>query len=212
MPGRQRGRSLEAALAPSFAAEPVPTEAAALVRYAGGRRELTRQLSGMDGPPPTSLRSRDPERYERERTRWRTASRRAQRWDTEGKEGKQRRATPQVAESEARTLRRVASERKRVAARHNGLRARLYARVRISSPKAKRGGDERDREMPAGGPGVYIDRDTVAEVLDALRDDREAAAEDFLAAFWESYGMPPEAEIVAVYRLKIWPEGRREPA
>lgn len=216
MPSKRRGRSLENAIVPSLLAPaPVPASGRDLVKYAGGRRELAKQLSGMDGPPATSLRTRDPARYERERIAWRTASRRAQRWDDEGTPGKQRRGEVKPAEltdAQRHRLQREARARKRRALGERGMRARLFARVRVPSPKAKAGGDTRDREMPAGGPGVYIDPSTTLDIIDqADEHDEDAAAEDFMAAFWEAYGMPEGAEIEAVYWLKIWPEGTPEP-
>lgn len=67
--------------------------------------------------------------------------------------------------------------------------------------------------MPAGGPGVFLDGGTVGEILDELAEEgQDAAAEDFLGAFFEAYGMPEDAELEGVAWLKVWPEGTREPA
>lgn len=66
--------------------------------------------------------------------------------------------------------------------------------------------------MPSGGPGVLIPGPVVRTILAQLGPDRAAAAEDFIEAFWEAYGMPESAEVVRVVWIKVWPDGTREPA
>lgn len=215
MPARRRARDLGDALAPALQAEPVPGNGAALVRYAGGRAALTRQLTGMDHAPRRAEYS-TPEAHKAAQTKWQTAQRRVQRWDDEGKEGKQRRGAvkgPDLDRAQKTRLRRAANERKSRALQSRGLRARLKARVTIKSPGARGRSDTRLREMPQGGPGVYLDAETVRDIVEALREEgRETAAEDFLPAFLQSYGMPEEAEVTDVMWLKIWPDGSPEPA
>lgn len=215
MPARRRARDLGDALAPALQAEPVPGNGAALVRYAGGRAALTRQLTGMDHAPRRAEYS-TPEAHKAAQTKWQTAQRRVQRWDDEGKEGKQRRGAvkgPDLDRAQKTRLRRAANERKSRALQSRGLRARLRARVVVPSPHARGGGDSRMREMPQGGPGVYIAPEIVDDVMESLRENgRDAAAEDFLPWFLESYGMPEDAEVSDVMWLKIWPDGTREPS
>lgn len=200
-------KDLGQVLGPSLNAGPVPESGPALVDYAGGRHALVQQVTGRDHAPRRS-EFRDAEQFERARTEWRSASRNAQRWD------KGRRPTREGLPSSTRgKIRREANKRHRAELARRGLRARLHARVRVPSPMSRRGGDERDRVMPAGGPGVYLDGGTVGEILEELADEgRDAAAEVFLGAFFEAYGMPEDAELVAVYSLKVWPEGTEEPA
>lgn len=194
-------------LGPSLNAGPVPASGRAIVDYAGGRRALVEQLAGMDGPP----RKRDyrsESDYQAARTKWRSASRRVQRWSTEGR---QRRAAPQLTPAEKGKIRRQATREKRRQIAARGLRARLRATVRVGSGFAKRD-DVRTRTMPSGGPGVFLDPGTVQDVLDELSEEgRDAAAEDFLGAFWEAYGMPDDAEVDEVSWLHVWPDGDPEP-
>ncbi len=217
MSGPRRPRDVgDALLASLDQADPVPSTGPALIRYAGGRVALQRQLSGMSGPPARADFGGDEQAYQAARTRWRSAARRVQRWSDEGKEGKQTRGRRRVALAAPERARVESAEVDRRWSRmiRRGLRARLTARVRVPSPIARGGGgDTRLREMPAGGPGVLIPAATVAAIMGALdeRNEDEAAGR-FLDAFWIAYGMPDDTEIVEVVRLKLWPDGDSEPA
>lgn len=199
----RRERQLEDVLGGALNAGPVPADGRRLVEYAGGRRALTEQLSGLPGPPRRGD-YRDPERYETDARRWRSSSQAALRYSKGAR-------SPKIAPAQKSRVRRAANAAKRATIQRRGLRTRLYARVRVDSP-GKRGGDERDRQMPSGGPGVYIGPSEVTEVLDDLGNQEIGdATEEFAAAFLASYGFP-DAEIVSVTRLKVWPEGTAEPA
>lgn len=188
-------------------AGPVPAHGRELVEYAGGTRALVETLTGMDGPPRRRDYA-DAEQYEAARLRWRSASRRVQRWRTEGA---QRRLTPKLDAGEKRRVRRQASAVKRARLRQRGLRARLKATVRVGSGFGRKD-DVRTRDMPSGGPGVLLPPRDVAEILDALDDEgRDAVAEVFLGLFFAAYGLPEDAELDEVMWLRVWPEGEPEP-
>lgn len=209
-------KDIGAALGPALRSDPVPSSGADLVRYAGGRRALAEQLSGMSGPPAKGD-YRTPDEWKSASTRWRTASRRAQRLDEEGRAGKQRRGTSKGADltpAQKRRLRREATRRKREQMIERGMRARLYALVRTDTPKAGGSSNTRERTMPAyPSPGVLLDKAMVRDVLESLEEgETDAAADEFIPAFFESYGVDPETlEIEEVHWLKVWPEGEREP-
>lgn len=200
-------RDLGAVLGPSLNAGAVPDSGPALVDYAGGRAALVRQMTGMDHAPRRGEYA-DQQAFEEARTHWRSAYRNAQRWDKGRRPSKE--ALPPATKGK---IRKDANRRRREELARRGLRARLRARVLVPTPNiGRRKDDSREREMPAGGPGVFIDGDTVAEILEDLAEEgREAAAEDFLAAFFEAYGMPEDAEIEEVHSLTVWPEGADEP-
>lgn len=190
---------------------PVPGTGRELVRYAGGKAELTRQIAGMSGPPRRGDYA-DAVDYEAARRRWRSASRRVQRYTTSGaqKRGARRVVLP-AAERER--VREAAVDRKWRDMVRRGVRMRLRATIKITSPTPGRRDDVRTRDLPAGGPGVYISPDELLPVLDALDDgDRERAAFDLQVAFADAYGMPDELEVDEVYELKVWPDGEPEPA
>lgn len=193
-------------LGPSLNAGPVPDSGPALVRYAGGRAALVRELTGMDRAPRRGEYP-DAAAFDAARTKWRSAQRNAQRWD-KGRRPTRKSLTPPV---KGRLRRKANVERRReLAAR--GLRARLYARVRVSTPGFDRD-DVRDRVMPASGPGQYLAPAVVEDVLTAIAEEgRDAAAEDFLEAFLDAYGFDADVEIESVKRLKVWAEGETEPA
>lgn len=203
--------SLASQLGRALAAPPVPSGKRDLVDYAGGRRAMAEYLSGMDGPPK---RSNYPDtaagraRLSDDRRQWRSASRRVQRWTTEA--GERRGTEPaRLTTAQKRAIRRDANARHRELLKARGLRARLYATVSVSK-------DRRVRVMPAPGtPGVLLDRDATTEILDELADEgREAAADDFLEAFFDSYGIDPEVVELdedAEVMLKVWVNGEKEP-
>lgn len=200
--GSQLGRSLEA--------PPVPSSKSDLVDYAGGRRELVELLTGQDGPPRRTsyaAGARGDSRYANDRREWRNAQRRVERWTTAA--GERRGATPaKLTPAQKRAIRRDANERHRAELKRRGLRARLTATVRVSK-------DRRTRTMPARGtPGVLLDGETVAEILDEIAEEgRAAAADDFLGAFFDAYGIGEEVEVDEEEEttLKVWVNGEREP-
>lgn len=191
-----------------------PGTGPALVRYAGGRRALTEQISGMSGPPKKSAYD-SPEAWKVASTRWRTASRRAQRADDAGKAGKQVRGQSKgvrLSSAESRRVRGAATRRKLDVIERRGFRVRFTATVAVKSPTAGRANDVRLRTMPAGGPGALITSPEADEILDAIRDgDTVTAGGLLLDAFWEAYGMPEDTQILDVRALSIWPEGAAEP-
>lgn len=208
-------------LADAMEAPAVPSDPDDLVEYAGGKRALTQALSGLDHSPRRKEYpdgARGDAAYKRDYTKWRTASRRAQRGTGEGREGKQRRGTKEgsrLTEEQKRTLRERATERKVDEITKNGLRARMYAKMRRGSP-GKKGEPARWREIPAGGPGVFISAsdadDILAEIL--LEGNEEAAAEFFTQDILANYfgqGAEDQWEVEEVQWLKIWPEGEPEP-
>ena len=187
-------------------AGPVPDSGPALVRYAGGRAALVRELTGMDRAPRRS-EYRDAEAFGAARTRWRSAQRNAQRWDR-GRWPSRETLSPPV---KGRLRRRANVERRRELA-SRGLRARFFARVRVASPGPGRD-DSRMRTMPSGGPGVYLAPAVVEDVLATIAEEgRDAGAEDFLGAFFEAYGFDADVEVDDVQWLKVWPAGEPEPS
>lgn len=197
---------------------PVPTSGPELVKFAGGRAELTRVLSGMNGPPRRADYA-DPAQYQAARTRWRTASRRAQRWDDEGKAGKQARGRSRpvaLSEGQRERIREEAQDRRLLGLWKNGARVRLELLMRVPSPgPGKRQEPPRLRVLPAGGPGEWIPPGTLEPILaTAAQGDDERAGMMLLEAFGEAYDFDllETAEIEEVVRVKIWPEGTREPA
>jgi hypothetical protein len=197
----RRGKSLENSLGGALSAGPVPPDGAALVRYAGGRRALTEQLSGLPRPPRRGD-YRDAERYETDARRWRSASQAALRYSKGAR-------TPRIPREAQSRIRRAATAAKRAAIAQRGLRVRMYAEVTVGSPGKR--GDTRARVMPSGGPGVLIAADDAGELESLLRADPAEAAEMFAEEFFEDYGMP-ESHIGVVYWVKFWPEGSAEPA
>lgn len=198
-------------LAPAIVAPPVPGTGPELVKYAGGRRALAQQLSGLEGPPgPRRKWTGTDAAYDEALKTWRSAYQSARRYDTEAG---QRRLAPKLSPARKGVIRRQATIRKAGLLRRRGARARMKARVRIDTPKARGGFDERDKTMPPEGDpvGVYIEPKDIGAVIDMLQrgnttDAGERFGKDFLAA----YGMPTRAYIVHVYWLRIWAEGQAE--
>lgn len=210
-------KSLAAALEGGiFDPGPVPSSGAELVKYAGGKAALTRQLSGMNGPPRRADYA-DPMAYKAASVKWRSASRRAQRADDSGKPGKQRRGVSKTTLSPEQRgrVREAAEDRKLSQAVRRGMRARMKARLVAPSPNLRGRQDERTRTVPASGPGVLIPGDVVAEIMRDLEDgDDGRAAYLFMGAFFEAYGAPElmvEPDSGAVQWLVMWPDGEPEP-
>lgn len=192
----------------------VPTSARRLVEYAGGRASLTRELSGMSGPPKRSAYG-SADAYKAASTRWRTAARRVQR--STAAPGRQQRGQVKglrLKPAESQRVKAAAIRQKWSDAVSNGVRARMRARVKVPTPgvgRRRRGPEYRDRTLPAGGPGTYISPDALIPALEAIdEDDTGRAAFEFQAAFEEAEGFP-NFVIEEVYELKIWPEGTPEP-
>jgi hypothetical protein len=203
--------NLSDGLAEGLAGGPPPGTGPGVVRYAGGRLEAVRALSGMSGPPARKEFA-DAADYKRASMTWRSASRRVQRW--EAPEGKQQRGRQKVridGGERERLIDRGVS--RRMGRWRKGARCRVHARVVVRSPKAKgpTGPDARDRTMPSGGPGVFIGPDELAEILDEFGDDEVASADLFREAFLESYGVDADMEFEVVYSITIWPAGTAEP-
>ena len=207
---RDIGDALEAALGEP---EPVPSTGPALVRYAGGKAALTRQLSGMNASPRRGEYPTD-EAYRAARTRWRSAARRAQRYAEGGPEGRQVRGRRRIAlgAAERERVRAANVDRRYARIVRAGLRARMRVKIAVPSPIARRGADRRVRDLPAGGPGVFLDPGEVDRILAELEADPDRAAGLFREAFFNAYGMPDDADIEEVIWLKVWPDGDAEPA
>lgn len=209
------GESLADALVPSLDdVGPVPTSGPALVKFAGGRRALQEQMSGMSGPPAKRAYP-DEAAWKAASIKWRSAGRQVQRWDEAGRAGKQRRGVNRahLAPGQEKRVRSNAIDRKWSAIVRRGLYARMLCRMHVDSPKLA-SSSERVREIPSGGPGVKIPGDVVADILGRLEDEGEGpAAAHFQEAFFESYGGMPaeEAMVDEVWWLKIWPVGTPEP-
>lgn len=183
-----------------------PTTGPALVDWAGGRRAMVREISGMAGPPRKGDFAGNPEGYRAANLRWRSASRRVQRWDDGTR-------APKLAPDERAAVRQAAADAKRRDLFRNGARMRIHARVRIDSPKKRGRPDTRTRWMPAAGLGVFIPPEAIIDTSEALEDgEPDRASFDLLSAFGESYGLSSDVwELEEVLELKIWPEGEAEP-
>lgn len=204
-----RPRDLADALGPALKAGPVPRGGAEVVEYAGGRTELVRTLTGRDHAPKRS-EFRTSEAYEDARRSWRSTSRRVQRWSTEAG---QRRAAPALSPAEKGRVRRAANKARLERLGRTGLWARLRARVTVATGNAGRKADSRVRDLPSGGPGVFLDGEDVRAILEELDEQgKEAAAEDFLTLFLDNYGMTADVEVDDVMWLKVWLDGDEEPA
>ena len=220
-------RDLGARLAPALYSVDVPAKGPELVKAAGGRHALAQQLSGMDGPPRRAAYDTSTPQgaalYKADQTRWRTASRRAQRYDDAGKSGKQTRGGSKVvlAPSQRERVEEGMRDRKLSLAIKRGLRVRLTVRMRVSSPSRAKQPD-RLREIPAGGPGVYIPPPDDAGYDEANSDDILMAAESgndegagatLLQAVFESEGWglsADDVEVTEVVSVHIWPDGADE--
>lgn len=174
-----------------------------LVESAGSRPALARELVGL--PAAGKL----PARGTPERTAYAAALRRVQRWTTSGAQ----RRRPAV--STLRALTRSREERRLAQLARRGARVRLRAKVKVDTPTARRGKIERERQrtMPSGGPGTYLDADemgTIAAFWEA--GDHATAAGLLFDAFAEAYGFP-DLTIVpgGVEAWDIWPDGEAEP-
>lgn len=201
---------LEDVLNRSFNAPPVPSSGRALVDYAGGRRAATELVSGLDHPPRRG-EYRSDAAFDADRRKWNNAARSAQRWSTEAG---QRRASPKVTPAQKAKFRREANRRKREEGGRRGMNARLKARIIIHSPGVGKRDDSRVRVLPSiNTPPVFIPASTVEEILDELGDgDAGEAAQSFLGAFLEIYGLDPDVDLGDVHWLKLWPTGTPEPA
>lgn len=190
-----------------------PKTPKAFVRWAGGADELKRAISGLDGPPKRAEYS-DVDAYNRDRTKWRTASRQVQRWTTSAGEQRGRTKGPRLTPAAMRVVEQRRADKRLARLKRKGARARLYARLRMKSAGPHKVDDTRDRVMPSGGPGLFIPADELEEVIgDARRHDYDAAMTALEAAFLEEYGLDEdEAEIVEIYRVKVWINGDPEPA
>lgn len=198
---RELGEDLAAAIA-----DPgdVPRDGRALVRYAGGRRALVEQLTGLDGPPKRSAYPDDAQ-YAAARTRWRTATQRVRRYD-EGLRQHAERLQP----AQRRRVRAGARREKRTRLASTPMRARIRAVVVVPSPGGR--DDRRERDLPSGGPGVLLPVSASREVFSEARaGDDAAAGEAFLPAFFESYGFPESGQIAEVRWVRVWPDGTPEP-
>lgn len=214
-------------LAPALYRVDVPSTGPALVRAAGGRHALAQQLSGMSGPPAKrgydTSTPQGAAAFKADQTRWRTASRRAQRYDDAGKEGKQTRGGSKVilAPSQRERVEEGLRDRKLSKAIKRGLRVRLTIRLRVSSPSKGKQPD-RLREIPSGGPGVYIPPPEDADEDEANSDDVLMAAESgndagagstLLQAVFEADGWglsADDVEVTEVVAVHIWPDGEDE--
>lgn len=185
----------------------------------GGTAEAARVLSGMDGPPPTSLRRSDPEQYEQERKRWRAASRQAQRWAT-GERGTKGDTARSLDPRQRRQAQAVNRDRKRAAAWGGGIRAQLVdTRIVIVSGRAGRR-DSRRRSIlhdpDDAQRGVLIeDHTTVLELVEA--GELEEAAELLADGFLERAGLPGLAldggagTTLEGPQWILWPDGEEPP-
>lgn len=187
-----------------------PAHGRDLVEWMGGRRAAVQALSGMSGPPRRSAYE-SAEAYRADSIRWRTASRRVQRWTTAAGE---RRGGQRVVLSEAQRerAREAAVDANYSRAVRRGLRARLRARVEVSTPNPRGRHDARVRDLPSGGPGVLLAPEVVDRILAEVERDEARAAGLFREAFFEAYGMPDDATFSEVLWLKLWPDGQAEPA
>lgn len=192
---------------------PPPRDGPAFVRWAGGRRQVAELLSGMSGPPRKADYADDGS-YQAARTRWRTASRRAQRMDDEGKPGKQRRGAPRLTPVARERVDELERDRRFARFVLNGARVRLTVTVRINTPDPRKPDETRTREIPSGGPGELVPAEEVADVLGLLesRDpsDAELALVDYVLV--EYFGEGIDAEVEDVISVKVWPDGDPEPA
>lgn len=184
---------------------PVPTDGRDLVRYAGGRRALTEQLSGMTGPPKRSEHT--PAGYAAASRRWTTAQRSVQRY-ARGERG------PRLDPEKRERIRHGAAVRRPAAMARNGMRMRLRARTVVKSPTARRGVDQsRMRDLPATGNGVYIPPDKVQDIFEAIRQvGVEGGAKIWLSAFFDEYGMPAGTQVDGMEWVHVWENGADEPA
>lgn len=196
-------RALQAAVR----SDPVPTSGPALVRYAGGTREATRALSGLDHSPRRAEYATEGA-WKADYTRWRSAARNVQRWSApEGRERRGQVKPPKLDPAERRRLQAANREGKRAKVARSGLRAVVRATVVV--PSTRRGGDDRrERTISSDGTvtrGVPIDPDTAAELLELVRaGDDEAARELLQEAFLESAGMPDGTELERA-DWEVWP-------
>lgn len=173
-----------------------------VVDVAGGRPRLARLMSGI----PLE-RKRLPARGTRSRTRYESAMQSLRRYTAEGAK---RRLVP------GRTLRRM----QRLVAhlvsgafirrlRSNGARARVEGWVFVAGYHDD--GEEVHRQLPQGGPGVYLSPAAVrAFTRPYLDEDLDEATAVFFQVFGDQYGV--EIEPLEIDYVKLWPEGTAEPA
>lgn len=195
----------------------IPTSGPELIRWAGGRDALTRQLSGLEHYPRKADYPGNPAALEADRRRWNSARRYVQRASDEGKAGKQRRGTTAAgrrltpAQRSRMTAAKVQNNWRQMFRR--GMRVRIKARVTVGTPTPGRKADTRTRELPAAGPAVLIPPGVELNgvLLNAAQGDSGQAAFDLQVAFAEAYGMPDDMQIDDVLELTVWPEGEPEP-
>ena len=187
----------------------VPSNGRELVRWAGGSDQLVRDVSGMSGPPRRASYSSD-EAFRAARTRWNSTRRRVQRYAAG--EGKQQRGGRRVmlSEQQRARVRESAVDRKFSRFVSRGMRVRMYARIKVDSPGSRRA-DTRTREMPAGGPGVFIDPETTDWIMRGAEEQGEQEGwRRLVVAFLDEYGVD-DADIEAVEWIKVWADGDPEP-
>lgn len=217
MAGRRSGRAAGAALRALRSADPIPTAAAGVpagpgfVSYVGGTTEAARLLSGMDGPPPTSLRRSAPAEYSEQLRAWRSASRQAQRLARAQTTRDPWRTLDERKRKQAQALNR---DRKRTATRAAGIRVQVQGvQIVVGSAGANRR-DTRTRSIlhdPAGGLGVLIPGGAILDLMAA--GDAEAAAELLQEELVDACGFPPTADVTVAtgHGWVIWADGEPAP-
>lgn len=186
--------ALSAALRP-----PAPEDLDGLVDVAGGRPQLARLIVGL------AIGKKLPAIGTRKRTEYETQSRYLRYAQQPGS----RRPLP--ARSLARARRAIAP---RMPAwfigqlRIRGARSRLAGQVVIGGSRW----EIRHREVPAGGPGVFLDPSEVHDFTASwLEGDVDEAIESYLQHFANGYAVPSIELPDTVDYIKLWPEGTVEP-
>ena len=173
----------------------------------GGPRKGIRTLALLKTGQPASAAL--PPAGSAERRAYLAARRDIERWlkYEEGGAGQRRKPNARWL-GEQRSRVRAAAARGLIAGlRRRGARTRVIALVRVSR-------DERTRELPAGGPGLSLDRDGTRLFTGLfLAGKLEEAGAAFERLFFLRYGQGEELgfELVDVERVKLWPDGEVEP-
>lgn len=178
--------NVDQALGQLVAADTVPTQGPELVSYLGGQRATVSVLTGLDRSPRRGDYGEGAEgaaQHKADYTRWRSTSRRVQRWTTEA--GQQRgRQRVTLDPEQRREAERENRARKLQRVRQRGIRAIVHARIVVDSP-GKGGRDSRHRTISDGGQGILVENG--AEILALVNagqlDEAQAAlVEGFLDA------------------------------
>lgn len=187
--------NLDDALGRLVDADTVPGTGPELVTYLGGQRSTVELLTGLDHSPRRAEYEPGAEgaaQHQADYKRWRSTSRRVQRWTTEA--GQQRgRERVRLDEQQRTEAERENRARKLQRIRQRGILATVTARIIVDSP-GKGGRDSRLRTISDGGHGILVENGS--EILGLVREGAEdEARESLVAGFLDAVPLPPYTEL-----------------